>query len=100
MAGRRLIANAHHTTDNRLFPAIDRLFLAFVGLELVAFLVLPAGPLLVAAVAEASALRGSRSRRAGLWTLGAVLTVLVLLPYLLGLFSLNTIDEGPIHLAR
>ena len=53
----------------------------------------------MAAATGATALRGSRGRRAWLWTLGAVLTVVVLLPFVLGLFALNSVDEGPVQLA-
>lgn len=86
--------------DRRLFPAIDRLFLVFVALELVAFVLLPFGPLLVAAAAEATALRRSRSRMVWLWALGIVLTLVVLLPFVLGLFAFDSVDEGPVQFAN
>lgn len=83
--------------QRRVFPLIDRYFLGFLALQLVAFPLVPALPLVIAAGALATPLRQSPGRMAALWAIGAVLTLIVIAPHIVDLFDLQIVDEGPVH---
>jgi hypothetical protein len=80
-----------------MFPLRDRLLILFVALELVAFPLVPAGPLVIAAAAMATPLRDSRWRMLALWTLAGLLTAIVIAPFVISLFHLELVEEGPVH---
>jgi cation transporter-like permease len=88
---------ALHADDSRLFPRIDRLFALFVALELLAFPLALLGPLVVAGVASVTSLRRSRWRILALWIVAAVLTAIVLVPFVTAFFGAQFVDEGPVH---
>ncbi|MCU1417491.1 MAG: hypothetical protein JWP32_1665 [Schumannella sp.] len=71
--------------------------IVFLTLELVAFPLLPLGPLLVAGVAMATSLRQSRSRVIALWILAGLLAAVVMAPFVISLFHLELVEEGPVH---
>lgn len=83
--------------QRRVFPLVDRSFLGFLALQLVAFPLVPALPRVIAAGALATPLRLSRGRIAALWAMGAVLTLIVVAPHMIDLFDLQLVDEGPVH---
>lgn len=94
----RTPSNSRRTDDTqRLFPTIDRYFVLFVVLELLAFPFVPFLPLGIAAVSVATPLRRSRWRSIVLWVLAVVLGLIVAAPFILGLFDIRLVDEGPVH---
>ncbi len=92
-----MAGQAADADDERLFPVIDRVFLVFIGLELLAFPLLPMLPVIVAAGASLTPMRASPRRMSVLWVLAGLLSVIVLAPFVLPLFELPTIQEGPVH---
>ncbi len=83
--------------QRRVFPLVDRYLLGFLALQLVAFPLVPALPLVIAAAALATPLRSSPGRMTALWAIGAVLTLIVLAPLIIDLFDFQIVDEGPVH---
>jgi len=79
----------------RLFPTIDRYFLLFVALELLAFPLVPLLPLGVAAASLATPLRHSRWRSVTLWALGAFFPV-----YLSTMAGIQQVDRKLVEVAR
>jgi putative effector of murein hydrolase LrgA (UPF0299 family) len=74
---------------------VDRLFILFIALELLAFPLVPFLPFAVAIVALLTRLRHSRWRTIVLWSLATLLTVIVTAPFILGLFDLQFLEVGP-----
>ena len=83
--------------EARFFPKRDRLLILFVALELLVFPLLPAAPLAIAGAALATPLRHYRGRTCALWILGAALTAIVAAPFVIGLFDLSFVEQGPVH---
>ncbi|HEV7741522.1 MAG TPA: hypothetical protein VGO65_03810 [Pseudolysinimonas sp.] len=83
--------------DSRIFPMVDRVFLLFVVLELLVYPLLPAAPLAIAGAAMTTRLRRSRWRVRALWILAAVLTVIVIAPFALGVLNVQFVDAGSVH---
>lgn len=83
--------------ERRLFPTIDRYFFALVALELLAFPFVPLLPLGIAAASLATPVRGSAWRSVVVWAVGAALGLIVAAPFVLGLFDLRIVQEGPVH---
>jgi hypothetical protein len=81
----------------RLFPTIDRYLVLFVVLELVAFPFVPFLPFGVAAASLATPVRTSRWRSTVLWTLAALLGLIMAAPFILGLFDIHLVTESPVH---
>lgn len=90
-------ADNNPVEDHRLFPSIDRYLIGFLVLQLVAFALIPALPLGIAAAALATPLRRSTARMIALWAVGAVLTLVVIAPVVIGFFDLQLVEEGPVR---
>ena len=69
----------------------------FIGLELLASVLLPLLPVVVAASALLSPLRTSPWRMFVVWALAGLLSVLLLAPFVVSRLDLPTIQEGPTH---
>jgi hypothetical protein len=80
-----------------MFPRRDRLLILFVALELVAFLFVPVGPLVIAATAMATSLSRSRPHMIALWILASLLTAIVIAPFVISLFHPEFAEIGPAH---
>ena len=87
------------TDGERLFPRRDRVLLVIVALEFIAWVTIPLGPLIVAAVGSTTTIRRSRHRMVGVWSLAAVLTLIVLVPFVLHAVGAQSVDLGPVGTA-
>jgi hypothetical protein len=77
---RQIIAGRALTDDERAYPIIDRLFIAFLVLEIVVWPFIPLGPLAVSLGATFTRIRSSRLRTVTLWAVASVLTLIVIVP--------------------
>lgn len=81
--------------DGSLYQRIDWIFALFVVLEFVAFPLFPGLPLLVAASSMTTRIRTSKWRSVVLWTLGSILTLIVVAPFVIGWFHPSFVENGP-----
>lgn len=79
----------------RMYEPIDKLFVLFVVLEIIAWPILPGLPLVVALAAMTTRVRTSKWRSVFLWTLAGFITLIVIAPFIIGMFNLNITNESP-----
>jgi hypothetical protein len=91
---------ADRDVPTQLIPVLDRLVILFVLAQVLTFPFVPLLPLAIAAAAAATPVRRSRARMWLLWLIGAVLALIVVAPFALGLLNAQFVDEGPPHHAR
>lgn len=81
--------------EGRLYQRIDWIFALFLVLEFVAFPLLPGLPLLVATASMTTPIRTSKWRSLVLWTLGSIMTLIVVAPFVIGWFQPSLVENGP-----
>lgn len=85
--------------DERLFPVVTRLFVLFIALEVVGAC-LPGLPLVLALVAtRATRIRHARWRTVVLWAVAALVTLMVVAPFVVAATGITFSTETAPHRA-
>ncbi|WP_146070914.1 hypothetical protein [Arthrobacter sp. B1805] len=75
-----------------LFSRIDLMFFGSMLLVFLSYPLLPGLPLLPAAAAMATRVRASRWRVVTLWVTAGILALIVITPFIIGLFDLTFVE--------